>query len=259
MSAYNNMDLAIAGLKADNNSVTRIESRSAKVQIEFGETCWGYQGDPNKVYGYVLDAAKIVWDADFVTSNSIQIIVDGDSWDPVVYATSHDNTMDLLIAEGQAQGYEVALDATDTDNRTLYIKKSTAGTAVGTVSGTVTLGASQAGDTVTYQSDQVFLGVAQFPQKYTTSANGAAYYINDSVSVMSIGIIWAISTGTNNSEDDAFITLSGANAGVFAAGSAGDVNAIYRGNNYTNPTTSDVIAKVEVKGPVKLNTEIAWV
>ena len=258
MSAYNNIsdDIAIPGMIAEGiQGHKNIRSRVAQGTIQFGDPAMGYVGDDVNCYPFALDVAKIVFDADFEASNSCVITVDGDAWDAVVYATSHDNTMDLLIAEGTAQGYEVALDATDTDNRTIYIKKSTVGSAVGTVTEAVTGGSGQPDGTITYQTDQVFLGCAVYIAKDVVSSNTATYSQYDEVCVGERGIYWMYSTGTISADDDVYLST----AGLITATAGLTIACKSRSDNVTTTTNSDAITKVEVNGIYKPYSDIAWV
>ena len=259
MSAYGDLDQAIPGLLAEgiqNNSAIKSRSIQDSAGIEFGATVWGYVGNEDKCYNFSLDTAKIVFDADFVTSNSIVITVDGDAWAAVVFDTDHDTTMDALITQGTAEGYEVALDASDSDNRTIYIKKATAGTAVGTVTEAVTGGASQPTGTITYQSDQVFLGIAMYDAKNIATANAGKYLQYEVVNIVQYGVVWATSTGTINALDDVYAV---ATTGVLTATAGLTINVKAQGNSTTVGTGSDPVTKIEVRGIYKPNAEIAWV
>lgn len=256
MPQYGNMDEAILGLKADNGSVTRVESWAAQEDIAFGSTVFSYLGEQEKAWGYHNDTAKIVFDADFVTGNLIDGTVNTVAWTQVPFDTDHDTTMDNLVTAITAlAGVEAALDSGDANNRTVFIR--TMGLD-NTTTVTVTGGASQPGDTITYQSDQVFIGVALNVAKNTEVVNDCKYYQNETASVMNIGIIWAALNGTANNNDIAYIVSSGTPAGKFDDTAGLTVDCIFKSNNYTNPTTSDVMAKVQVKGSKKLNAEIAW-
>lgn len=256
MPAYGNTDTAIAGLKADNNANERIESRACQESsgIQFGQTCWGYLGYPNKVYGFYLDVTKIALDSDFASGDIVNFTVNGVTTSNVTFTTDHDTTMDLCIAAITAlSGVEAALDAADSNNRTIYVR--TMGLTNTTTMADV--GGSPPAETLTQETDQVFLGVAMFVQKDVSATNVAKYDQYQDVSIMSVGIIWAFLDGTCLSEDVAYTVNS--STGKFTNTAGNTVNALFRSNNYTNPTTSDVIAKVEVKGPVNINTERVWV
>ncbi len=256
MSQYGNIDQAIAGLKADNNANERIESRACQESngIQFGQTVWGYLGDSEKGYGFYVDTSKIVLDSDFASGDIVKFTVNGTDTANVTFTTDHDTTMDLCVAAITAlTGVDAALDADDANNRTIYVRtKGLTNTTTMT-----DVGGSPPAETITTQSDQVFLGVAMFVQKDISATNTAKYDQYQDISVVSIGIIWAFLNGTCLSEDIAYTVNSG--TGKFDDTAGNTINAVFRSNNYTNPTTSDVIAKVELKGSYKPNAQIAWV
>ena len=153
MSQYDELDIAILGMRADSNPVSRIESFAAQEAINFGYPVFGYEGDTERCYAYHNDVAKFVYDIDFEASNSTVVTVNGVDTDPVVYASSHDNTMDLLITAITAlAGVDANLGDVSGDNRTVYIR------TVGldnTSTSLTTGGSNQAVATITVQSDQV--------------------------------------------------------------------------------------------------------
>lgn len=100
----------------------------------------------------VPDIAVLVFDADFVASNSITITITklgiADAVGPVLFTTDHDTTMTALKSALDSAGYPTTIDPTDVSNRTLLI---TTGLPSATVDAAVTGGASQPGDTTTYR------------------------------------------------------------------------------------------------------------
>lgn len=256
MPEYDFIDEAILGLKADNNYVTRIESWAAQEDLEFGYPAFSYLSEEEKAWAYHLDTAKVVFDADFVTGNLIDGTVNTVAWTQVPFNVDHDTTMDDLVdAINALSGVEAALDPNDTNNRTVFVRTKGLDNITTAV---VTGGATQPVDTITYQSDQVFIGVALYIAKNVEVTNDCKYYQYQTASIMNRGILWAILNGEASNNDDAYLVESGANAGKFDATAGLDVNCKFKSNNYTNPTTNDVMAKVEISGSVKLNAEIAW-
>lgn len=265
MPEYGNMDIAIPGLQVEGiQSVSSIRSRVAKQAIDFGNPVMGYLGDEVSSYNYALDTSKIVWDADFVTGNTIEIVVNGQSTGLIPFNSTHNDTMDDVLAAVTALtitdsvlgtvGVDASLDGAAAPNRTLYIRAK--GLDL-TVTEEVLSGASQATGTITYQTDQVFIGVAFFVQKDIAVAGAGGFRVDQSVSVMERGIVWVNVNAPTVADDDAYIDNAGGDKGVFAA--AGDtINCKFRSNNTTNSTTSDVIAKLEARGIYKPNAEIVW-
>lgn len=255
MSQYDDMDIAILGMRADSNPVTRIESFVAQEDINFGYPVFGYEGDTEKCYAYHNDVAKLVYNIDFEASNSTIVTVNGVDTAPVVFTGTHDATMDLLITAITAlAGVDANLGDISGDNRTIYIR--TVGYNCVATSVT-TLGTNQAVATITVQSDQVFIGVAQSSQKDVDSVD-ARYLAYQVVNVLSIGKIWAIlKDETILANAVAYLETSGADAGKFSVDGS-DINVKFRSNKTTNATTSDIMAQVEIDGQKKINTVIVW-
>lgn len=99
------------------------------------------------------ETATIVFDADFVTSNNIDLTVAGTSVTTVPFNTDHDTTMTDLKdqIETDVSGATVTLTDTGGDNRTLTIDVFGANATVTGLA--VTGGASQATGTTTYSAD----------------------------------------------------------------------------------------------------------
>lgn len=109
---------------------------------------------------YIATATgKIVFDADLVTSNEIDIVVNGTAVTTVTFNTDHDTTMDDIVTQIEADitNSSVTLDATDVNNRTLLVEVFG---GVSTLTAAVTLGASQAGATITYIVEDDFKACA---------------------------------------------------------------------------------------------------
>lgn len=266
MGAYNNLDQAIPGLIAEGIQCnSSIRSRSAKQDIQFGKPVMGYLGDAVSAYNYALDTSKLVFDADFVASNTIDITVNGEAITQVTFTTDHDTTAGLVrdaiaaltITDSVlgSVGVDCILDPTDANNRTFYIRAK--GLDV-TVTEDVQAGGSQATGTITYQTDQVFLGVSVFINKDVASSNVAKYFQNQLIGIMEKGIIWAYINGTINADDDAYLDNAGSDKGNFSATAGDTIGCKFRSNNYSNSTTSDTLAMLEVRGIYKPNAEIAW-
>jgi len=182
---YQDMDKALAGLGIAP-CTARIDSFTAVTDIEFGYPVFSYPGE-KKAYAYSLDTGKIVFDGDFVTSNTIDITVNGEAMGQVTFTTDHDTTAGLVVdALNAMTGVEAALDATDTDNRTFLIRAK--GTTVA-VTEEVLLGAGQASGTITYESAQIFVGMCL--RTMMPYSGTAKYVAQDEVNVLERGKLWA--------------------------------------------------------------------
>lgn len=105
-------------------------------------------------YAFVIldeQTVKVVFDADFVASNSIVFTVNGDAVTAVPFTTDQGTTMAALetAIEADITDAVVTLDAGDTTERTLDI--SIPGTGVQSLSIAITGGTSQPSDTLTFQ------------------------------------------------------------------------------------------------------------
>ncbi len=267
MSQYGTIDNAFAGMKAEHYQFAEVlKSACAKQDIDFGMPVFSYLGDKESVYNYKLDTAKIVLDSDFASGDAVTFTVNGQSTSSIVYATSHDNTMDLCIAAITALSItdsvlgtvdvDAALDPNDSNNRTIFVR--TKG-----LDNTTTMtddAGSPPAETITYQSDQVFRGMARHKAKYTDlTDNTNRYEVQDTVSIVERGFYWGIINNvTILSEQVCNIDNAGADKGKFTNVAGDTINCLFRSDNYTQPTLTDYLAVVELRGAVKLNTEIAW-
>lgn len=252
MAAYENMDVAIAGLTVGSIYDTRIEGTwVAKEIITFGEPAFGYEGNADDCYEAQEDTNTVLFDADFVAANIITftITVDGTEQTPVAIPYNvggqADTMADIVIA---LEAAITGLDATRTDisgdDRTLEIFVE--GSTISTVA-VVTLGSSQAGATITISTAQVFLGIARFDQKYVLSGNDGQYEVDDMVNVVAEGRIYVNCIEAVNANTSAYVVTTGANKGKFSLTSTDnyDVNCIFRAT-----TTEAGLVPVEVRGQV---------
>jgi hypothetical protein len=251
MGEYNNMDAAVAGLKYGLDGQT--ESWCAKENISFGDAIFGYSGDEQNGYLYHLDTSQTVFDADFVSLNNIVATVNGVAVTAVVFDTDQATTMDNLKAQIEADiaGAVVTLTDTGGANRTIVIHIP--GVDV-VVTWAVTLGASQAGDTVTVSSAQVFVGVAQLTQKeYSTrklldgtEINAAVnYLIGDAMNVLTEGKIYVNGIGAINANTSAYILASGADKGKFTATSTSNYDTK---GKFRSTIAASALVLFEVRG-----------
>jgi len=92
------------------------------------------------------DVRKLVFDADLVTSNTIDMDVNGQSMGQVTYATSHAATMALIVTalELLSTVESAVIDPNDADSRTIIIQSATGVTNTTVTSIVVAGGASQA-------------------------------------------------------------------------------------------------------------------
>lgn len=262
MADYGNIDVAMAGLIAEGiqgNKSIKDGAVQVSAGIEFGAPVMAYIGDDNKeVYPVILDTNKIVFDADFDGSDALSITVNGVESATVTYTSSHANTMNLLVAALQAlTGVDVyeAATAEDANNRTIYVR--TKGLAC-TASVTEKV-ATIPGDTITAETDQVFLGIASYTAKNLSTANTALYEQYEDANILEYGVIYALSTGTIAGFSALYMSVTaGATLGRQTATAGITVNTKAKADNIT-VQTSTTITKIEVRGQYKLYSEKTWI
>jgi hypothetical protein len=241
MPEYDYIDKSIVGLIQGLNN--EIDGRFvAAEEIEFGTGVFGYIGEDKKVAPFHLDTGKLVYDADLVTGNLIDGVVNSVSITQVAWTSSHLDTMNLVVAAYAAlDGVEAILDPDDVANRTILIRTKFTDA---TVSSVVTGGASQAGTTVTYHSAQVFMGVSTFVQN-----SPGVYELYDAVNVLKSGMISVSPIVDVNAYEDAFIDIAGGDKGSWSnAGLQVDAR-------YTENAVAAGFSVLEVYG--KTNAEYA--
>lgn len=207
MAAYGYPDTALRGVIDSNHN--EIDSITAAVAtLRPGDLIFSYN-DENKAYPHCLDTAKTVFGGDFVNLNTIDGTIDGVAIAQVTYGTSHANTMALLLAAINAlSGVEAILDTTDTDSRTILIRKK--GVASFVANFTVAAGVSQATDTTTYASGQKFRGVAKYATRVPGTIGGTGTFAaGESIAVARLCDIWAASASGLGKGDKAYITTAG--------------------------------------------------
>jgi len=258
---YDTIEAAVAGLIAEGiQEDLKIDGDRACQDsngIAFGDPVMGYIGDDEECYPIILDTAKIVFDADFDGTDALSVTVNEVETATVTYASSHANTMNLLIAAiGALTDVDVyEADATeDSDNRTLYIRTKASTITVSVTEKVATIPNAA----ITYETDQVFLGIAAFSQKNLSTAGSAKYEQYENPNIVSKGVIWALSTGTISDLQALYMSVtSGATLGRQTA-TAGKTVATKARSNNTTVQTSTTITKIEVNGRYKPYSEKTW-
>jgi len=151
---------AMLGMLADSR-VKHTESMIALEALPIGRGAIIVGNKPAQAQLPEANVSTLVFDGDFVASNSIVITVNGVATAPVVFAVDHDNTMDLVLAaiKGLSSVASASLDTEDVNNRTFIIKVTD---APAVVTEAVTGGAGQATGTATQSLDvNSLMGVVQ--------------------------------------------------------------------------------------------------
>lgn len=243
MGAYETLDASIAGLKNGSmQSHEKIVTYKAAEQINFGVPVFGYAGDNLNCWNAKRDTAIALLDADLVTSNVYTLTINGTAV-ATTFNTDHDTTMDDVKSNIEAAFPSATVTLTDaTNNREVTIFQE--GTNF-TVTGVVTLGASQAGVTITYTTGQIFLGVSVIT--HSSYVGSVGYYVQyDAVNVMEYGEVYVNTDGAVNANVDAYVIWNyTADQGEFTA-TATDNYAV--GCKFKSTLAAAGLAIVEVRG-----------
>lgn len=243
MPAYGDLTQKLPGLKMGVSEASRVSSWvvAESAGIVFGAPVFGYDGDNENAYSAKTDTQTIVFDADFVASNSIVITVNGEASTPVVFDTNQATTMDALETQLEADfpGLEATLTDTAGANRTIELFWK--GTNL-TVTEAVTGGASQPTGTITASTKQVFLGIALFTQIAYNDEVGI-YAYQDSINVMERGWVAVETHEAVQANTDAYaVTAIGATQGKFGT------SGFDTGCRFRDSLSSAGTAIVEVRG-----------
>lgn len=215
MGAYNNQDQAIAGLRFGSEARVETFRCAESVGINFGAPVFGYEGDDVNGYAAHDDISTIVWDADFVTGNSIAVTINGTTV-TTPFNTDQATTMADLVSDIEGEAALSGIDAERTDiagnDRTL--KLFWKGVDL-TVTEVVTGGASQATGTITANQGGIFVGVAVLTHK--EFAGSAKYELDEAMNVMAEGYIWVLAAAAVNSQTDAYVVTTGADQNKFSS------------------------------------------
>ncbi len=195
MQTSYNPEMAVAqiGQLADTRN-RNVESAIAMTAIPFGRAVAlsNNPDTPNSVRLPRRTVGLLVFSADLIASNVVNGSVNGEAIDPVTYASSHDATMDAVVAAIAAlDGVKRAeLDESDTDSRTIAIEVLDADIVL--ASWAVTLGSSQATiATATTGAYERIRGISTFTHtKENPGTGGAEYAIGDAVNILTQGSIW---------------------------------------------------------------------
>jgi len=200
-------------------SARNIISRAAEEDLPYGYAV-AYGTDKEKqCTNLYKERATLVFNADFVASNTINLKINGVSISQVTFTTDHDTTAGLVASAIDAlSGVTCILDPSDANNRTFLITVSGADASVTDV--VVAAGASQAVGTTTYSTIQTFAGATLHFE------NEEGYYPQyEEANVMRKGsFVGVLTTGQTPSVGQAVYAISsGADRGKFTTSSSGTV------------------------------------
>lgn len=243
MSAYGNMDAAIAGLQYGLDP--RIESGYAQETIAYGKPVFGYQNVEGKVWGAHRDKATLTMAGDLVTSNVITTTINGTAI-ATTFGTDNATTITAHIAAINANATMIAAGITAEAGSTVRIIIIKVKGADLTVSCLVTLGGGQTTGTVVYGNWGKFLGVAAFAQRASVSlgAGSEAYTLYDTVNILAEGLVWVPVSVAVEDKQAAYAITEVTNQGAFTSSSTltADVGCYFRSGRTNN------LAVLEVRG-----------
>jgi len=231
---------------------SNIKTRNAEQALAFGEaavvgTTAGT--DVKKIY---KDTVSVTYSADFVASNSIPMSVNGVAITPVVYATSHAATFAALIA---AIDVLTGVSCVAGSGREIIITIDDAVSNITVSDNTVTGGAGQPTLTIVYSSSDVFEGIATLRHGQPATIGGDdGYVINDTVNVLTKGVIWVKVVATVAYGDSVYVyndKSNSANQGQFTNSASGNlaVSSAKFVIGAAGTTGTPALAKIEINQP----------
>lgn len=186
------MTNGLPGMKADMGA-DRTLTYFAEEAIYFGRgVTQGLEGDaarlPNRNVGY------ITFDADIVTSNTVNLKVNGVAMGQVTFSSNHATTMAAIATSIEAIA-NTDYVATVSAARVIKIVNPDGDVVIADI--VVAAGSSQAAGVATYTGDEAFLGIARLDATKEQNTSGVANYAaEDAVSVASKGAFYVYTEET---------------------------------------------------------------
>lgn len=164
------------------------------------------QGETQDWYALIIivtKTGKIVFDADLITGNNVDIVVNGTAVTTVPFNTDHDTTMDDIIAqiETDIPNSSASLDTGDVDNRTILIEVFETG--VTTLTAVVTGGVSQAVATITFITIDDYKAVAA----WTETQKKIFFYASSESGILDSGVSTDIASFMESQNYDRTISI----------------------------------------------------
>lgn len=250
------MDVGSVGLLADSgfrNVLSPIAFESFNVGLGLAKVI----GEDYVVRLPQSNLSTIVLNADLVTSNVINVTVNGVALAPITFATSHLATMNAIAAAILAQPNIASAVVGGTNNRTITVTATEGNVAV-VNSFVVTLGASQATATITNTTQDTFYGVGARTQNKPNPLNpegsfgNPVYLQGDCVSLLTRGRVYVGVEQTVTSDSPVYWRFA-ANGlllpGGFRADSDSGRAVLIPGARYTVGATSGSVATLEINLP----------
>jgi hypothetical protein len=230
---------------------SNIKTRNAQEVIGFGKGVVKGSTGGTDVKNIAKNIATLDFDADFVTSNTINLNVNGVAISEVTFDTDQATTKAALVAAIDAL---TGISAVDAASRAITITTD-AGDNITVSDIVVAAGASQANGSVAYTSSDVVEGISALRHGQPVTIGGDdAYQINDAVNVLTKGVIWVNVIATVAYGDSVYIAndkTDSANQGNFTNASSGNlaVSSAKFVSAATGTTGTPALAKVEINQP----------
>ena len=219
--SYNRyMGIAVAGLIADAEFTTK-DGLQASESIGLGVGVVQKIGSPNSGRLPKANKGSIVFSGDLVTSNVVNLKVNGAAMSPITFSSTYAATMALIVTAIKAIAgvSNAVLDTTDTNSRTINVY-STDGLDCLVTDVVVTAGATQTTATVTTTTTDVIFGVSimsQAIEQAYPSLNAAILYKNGApVGCLLRGRIWVNSETAVTNGDAVYLRFKGDGSTKFA-------------------------------------------
>lgn len=247
--------VAFRGMKADSR-FDLVESFAAAEIIAFGLGIVKNIGVDNKVRLPAANQGKLVFDADLVTSNTIDMDVNGVAITQVTFATDHDTTMGLIATELETfdDVLSAVLDPLDTNNRTLIVTTND-GEDLLIDSIVVAAGGSQAGGTFTQGTHDTLEGLALATHaKEQARVTGIVQYaISDTVNTLRQGAAYVYVEEAVTSDDPVYCRFlangTGKDPGQFRKDSDSGKALLVSDVKFKSTTSAAGIAVLEINKP----------
>lgn len=141
------------------------EGKICKAAVPVGRGVAKVIGKDDQIRLPAANQTTLVFDADFVTDNDIDLDINGTSITTVEFDTDHDTTVAALAAEiaGNADVASATVSAADTDSRTIIIN-GVDNTVINLTNIAVTNGVSQASGTAALGTRDTLYGIAHISQ-----------------------------------------------------------------------------------------------
>jgi len=217
------MNIAVAGLIADAQ-FTNKDGLQAAEAIGLGLAVIQKIGMPNQGRLPKANVSTIVFDADLKSTGGNDVInmkVNGNAMSPVTFASSHLNTMGLIVTALKAISgvANAVLDASDTDNRTIIVT-STDGLNCLVTDITVVGSTTPANGSASVSTDDTIYGVSimsQAIQQPYPALNAPILYNNGApVGCLLRGRIWVVAETVVTNGDAVYMRFLGDHSQITA-------------------------------------------